>query len=408
MIYDKSYRPHWQERFSRGIPPTSWKNAEQKIWVHAVSLGETRAITPLILKLALRHPKAQFLLTHSTPNGRLSSEQHLSPILNQRLTIRYFPYDLPWFMRVFVKTWAPSICLLTETELWPHHLFATRRYRIPTFLMSARLSRRSARRYARFGYLATLIIRQLSGIWAQDIPTIRRFKTLGYTGNYSILGNLKFDPIPPSLQQLQLGEQLANAWEGNPLRLILASSRPEEEQAFLTALPPPSSLAFHLAITIVPRHIERCEEIALFAQQRGWTVQRKSHWAGETLNPKTTLLLGDTMGELHAYYKGNTIALLGGSFASYGAQNPLEALAAGCLLYVGPSRFNFQIILHAALRKKAIISVESMNEAIEHILSLSPSDSLIPETQRLGQLFFSSQQGIIEAYLHHIKAILTN
>ncbi|MES2208061.1 MAG: 3-deoxy-D-manno-octulosonic acid transferase [Pseudomonadota bacterium] len=418
-IKDPTYRAAWNERLALGKAPShDWKAAPLKIWVHAVSLGETRAITPLIQALAHHHPDACFLMTHSTPTGRQASEALLKPILMNKLEIRYLPYDVPGIIDIFISRWAPTICLLVETELWPALLVANSRKKIPSLLVNARLSARSARRYAKAAWLTRPSVQYLTLILAQDRYAARRFKALGVKQPIPILGNLKFEPLPLSDAHQELGQILRNAWAGNPHKVILASSRPGEEEAFLQALTvifshnmflkhlKESSL---LAITIVPRHIERRDEIIKIAHENGWLTQTKSNWNHQPhklLNPASTLFIGDTLGELNAYYLANDIALLGGSFKDYGAQNPLEALKAGCVLMVGASRFNFQSIILSAIQAKALYPVENFQQAIETLPILLQNANQYEAHQQAGKLFCQTQHGILERYVEAINTII--
>lgn len=413
---DPSYRPYWYERIGLGKPSANaWRNASQRIWIHAVSLGETRAIAPLIKTLSERYPNAHFLMTHTTPNGRKTSEALLLPLLASRLSIRYLPYDTPFITPAFIRHWQPTLCLLVETELWPHLILGTKQYNVPCLLINARLSKRSSRRYAHLGKLSKGMISALTGILYQDRATQRRFEQLGAakhpSTHFKILGNIKFNPIAMTDQQKELGAQLREAWNKPALRLALASSRPGEEALFLDTLrhylehnaSTETNGLSPLAISIIPRHIERAEEIALLATRLGWTVQRKSTWLGECLDPKHTLLLGDTTGELLAYYHANDIALLGGSWGDYGAHNPLEALASQCVLIVGSSRYNFHQIIRSAHLAHALISANNMDIAFEHIHKLRQNMAALSGYQQAGMAFCHQQEDILAKYVQALE-----
>ena len=196
------YLQHWAERF--GIFPAAKERdpARPTIWLHAVSVGETRAAQPLVAALRERYPDHRILFTHMTPTGRATSEA----LFGDSVERIYLPYDTPWAMRGFLRHYRPEFGLIMETELWPNLIAACRQARVPLWLVNARLSERSAKRYAMVPALARQALQGLAGIGAQTDRDAARLTALG-AADVSVTGNIKFDIAAPP-EQLELGREL--------------------------------------------------------------------------------------------------------------------------------------------------------------------------------------------------------
>ena len=381
------YLRHWGERFGcyrrSGFSPTPGCRAEARptrptIWIHAVSVGETRAAQPLVAELARRYPRHAILFSHMTPTGRATSEE----VFGDDVRRVYLPYDTPWAMRRFLRHFRPELGVIMETEIWPNMVHACRRQGVPLLLVNARLSERSARRYAAFPGLVEEALAGLSAIAAQGMDDAKRLEELGASG-VVVTGNMKFDITPPE-KQLELGRAM-RAGFGDRQVLLAASTREGEEELILDALrskPIPG-----LLLVIVPRHPQRFDAVASLAAGRGFALQRRS--AHEPLHPDTSVLIGDSMGEMFAYYAACDVAFIGGSLLDYGSQNLIEACAVGAPLLVGPSTFNFSVAVREALACGAACRVKDAEaliefaarqrgasertlELIEHVVGLSP------------------------------------
>ncbi len=329
------YLQHWGERFARyGDAP---RNTQPCIWLHAVSVGETRATQPLIKQLRARWPQHRILLTHMTPTGRQTGIELYGDGAENGIDRVYLPYDTPAAMRRFLMHFQPQIGIIMETELWPNLIAACRAQQIPLLLVNARLSEKSARRYARFATVTRGALEGLSAIAAQTGDDAMRLTHLG-ARSIQITGNLKFDIEPPAAQ-FELGASLRALWESHGKRplLLAASTREGEEELLLDALsarPIPQ-----LLLVIVPRHPQRFNAVADLVRSRRLRLQRRSE--NSAVLPETQVLLGDSMGEMFAYYAACDLAFIGGSLLDYGSQNLIEACATGAPVLLGPSTFNF-------------------------------------------------------------------
>jgi 3-deoxy-D-manno-octulosonic-acid transferase len=326
------YREHIAERFGY----YTGGSAAPLIWLHAVSLGETRGAEALVNALLERYPDHRLLLTHMTPTGRAAGEA----LYADRVLRAYLPYDTPVAVARFLQHFSPQVGLLMETEIWPNLIRACRDRRTPLLLINARLSERSARRYARVGGFAREVLNELTGIAAQSESDAQRFIALG-ANKVSAVGNLKFDIDPPS-QQIALGEALRSAIGDRPV-MLAASTREGEEELVLDAVA--AAAVPGLLTILVPRHPQRFDAVVKLIDARGLRWQRRSE-LGAT--PKaggvaevTQVVLGDSLGEMFAYYRSADLAFIGGSLVDWGGHNLIEACAIGTPVLVGPYTMNF-------------------------------------------------------------------
>jgi len=355
---ERGYREHVCERFGRAggrIP----EDDKPLIWVHAVSVGETRAAQPLIEALIKARPDARILLTHMTPSGRATGEQ----IFGDRVLRCYLPYDMPGAVRRFLRAWRPSLGLVMETEVWPTLIDECRRAGVPLVLTNARMSERSYRRAAKFGSAARGVFGGFARVLAQSPSDATRLSSLG-ARNVAVLGNLKFDMnTPPELAAR------GHAWRaaiGTRPVWVAASTREGEEELVLQAF---AALGVDDALLIlVPRHPQRFDEVAALVEKKGVRYVRRSEWAptgaaasGERgarpLPGEVKVLLGDSMGELGAYYAASDVAFIGGSLLPLGGQNLIEACGVGVPVLIGPHVFNFTQATADAVAAGACVQV---------------------------------------------------
>ncbi|WP_065339792.1 lipid IV(A) 3-deoxy-D-manno-octulosonic acid transferase [Azoarcus olearius] len=337
-----AYLHHLGERFGRYAAPP----AAPLIWVHAVSVGETRAAEPLVRALLARWPQHDVLLTHMTPTGRATAQQLFDA--EPRVRSVYLPYDLAWLAARFLCHFRPRFGVIMETELWPNLLATAARSGVPVVLANARLSARSAGRYARFPLLSRMTLGALAATGAQTAADAERLQALGATG-VSVTGNIKFDIEAPAAA-LALGAAFRARCGERPV-VMAASTREGEEAALLDAfarMASPEAL-----LLLVPRHPQRFDEVAALASERGLALQRRSD--GQVVARTTRVWLGDSMGEMFAYYAAADVALIGGSWLPFGGQNPIEACAVGTPVVLGPHTFNFEWVADAAVTAGAAL-----------------------------------------------------
>ena len=375
----RDYLRHVGERF--GFYQTALQGAPRPIiWLHAVSVGETRAAATLIEALLQRHPHHSILLTHMTPTGRETGES----LFGERVLRCYLPYDYPWAIRRFLRHFQPQIGLLMETEIWFNLIAECRAAEIPLLLVNARMSEKSALKFARVPALTSAAMANLTRIAAQTDGDAVRFNALGAHG-VEILGNLKFDIAPPPAM-LELGATLRSSLGATRPVFLAASTRDGEEKLLLDAF---SGIDIPGLLTvIVPRHPQRFATVAQLLETRAIPFQRRS--ANQPIQPETQVLLGDSMGEMFAYYAACDVAFIGGSILPFGGQNLIEATCLGKPVLIGMHTFNFAEATELAITEGAAVRVIDANELAQNLEKLLKAPA-IRETMAQAGLRFSQR-----------------
>ena len=331
-LREPGYRAHWGERLGfYGKRGAGWHT----LWIHAVSVGETRAAEPLIDALMAAYPYSRIVLTHMTPTGRAAGRD-LFARHGERLVQSYLPYDTSAMVTRFMKHFKPRICILMETEVWPNLIAVCKQRGIAVALVNARLSERSLRRAGRFGALMTDAARAISLVAAQTEADAERVRSLGVR-HIEVTGSIKFDVVVAP-QAMAAGAVLRARIGARPV-LLCASTRDGEEALILDACQRLASTPAGMLLLIVPRHPQRFDDVARLVQSRGLTLARRS--AQGPVAPDVDVLLGDSMGEMFAYYAACDCAFIGGSLLPLGGQNLIEACALGKPVLIGEHTFNF-------------------------------------------------------------------
>jgi 3-deoxy-D-manno-octulosonic-acid transferase len=342
-----------------GQPSAGW------LWVHAVSLGETRAAAALIDELRSACPGLRLLLTHGTATGREAGQA----LLQEGDRQAWLPFDTPGVVRRFFAQFRPAVGVLMETEIWPNLLHAAHAHGVSMVLANARLSAKSQRQGARLDMVLRPAVESLAMVLAQTDADAQRLRAAG-ARDVRVCGNLKFD-MAPDEELLARGR----AWRESLQRrvLLLAVSREGEEALLLKAWQArPAGPAPRPLLVIVPRHPQRFDEVAAAVQGAGLTLARRSGWGDQPTGAAhaADAWLGDSMREMPLYYGLAQVALLGGSFAPLGGQNLIEAAACGCPVVMGPHTFNFAEAAELAQAAAAAARVADMASGLEAALAL--------------------------------------
>ena len=371
------------------------------LWIHAVSLGETRAIRSLIKALRLAYPDLRLLLTHGTATGRSEGVN----LLREGDVQAWLPWDTPAAVGRFLRHFQPCMGVLIDTEVWPNLSAIAQQQGIPLVLANARLSEHSWRKAQRWSALAKPAFSGLNAVWAQTEEDAKRLRSLGAPVS-AVMGNLKFDAVPDPLL-LATGQAWRNALTARPV-VLLAISREGEEAMFLQILQQHPEYLQQAQWWIVPRHPQRFDEVADLLQASGLPWQRRSQWSEDLAHlsapQEAGLVLGDSVGEMPLYYGAASVALLGGSFAPLGGQNLIEACACSCPVVMGPHTFNFKQAAEWAIHAQAGLRCTDVTTAMAKALAIAIDRQLQQQMSQAAQLFASSHQG---AVAHCVKALST-
>ena len=325
--------------------------------MHAVSVGELRAGEVLLAALRGRRSDFPVVLTCTTEAARRYAADSM------RLPARIVPADYAWSMRRFIAAHNPRACILIEQELWPNLISECGRKKIPVVVANGRLSATSARRYATCRSLTADAFANLTAVAAGDRASARRFAILG-AGEVRTTGNLKHDARPDE-RQVERGRRLKEriGAGGKPV-VLLASTRPGEEKLLLPEL---KKRIAGWPLIVVPRHVERVAQVEEMLRALGWQPVRKSRLSGADA---PECLLGDTLGEMSEYAAAADIAFVGGSLLPFGGQNPLEQLALGVPVVMGPSRANIRAVARPAMRTGALKAAADAADAAQLLQQL--------------------------------------
>lgn len=374
------------------------------VWLHAVSLGETRAAALLLPALRAALPGMRLLLTHSTATGWVQGRSLLQPGDVQT----WLPWDTAQATHRFLTHFKPRMGLLMETEVWPRLVVACRRAGVPLCLLNARMSEKSFRQATRWAVLSGPAYRGLTLVLAQSEADAQRLNKLGCQ-DVRVVGNLKFD-----VDVSEHAKTLAKRWQVTlsvrPV-VMLASTREGEESLWLQALQSDPErlarlIAFDVLWLVVPRHPQRFDEVHHLIEQSGLRCVRRSAWADglpdvQTL-ASTDVVLGDSLGEMQAYYLVSRMALLGGSFAPLGGQNLIEAAACGCPVVMGPHTFNFSEAAALAKKEGAALQVQDMHAALDHAALVLADPQWLDQAQIAAVQLLQNGRG---AVARHIQAL---
>lgn len=402
----------WQvlaaQRFGWRLPPPT--AAPPRIWVHAVSLGETRAAQPLIRALLDRgHP---VLLTHMTATGWAEGQRtYASDIAAARLQQAWLPYDFAGGMRRFLRHYRPAVAVLMERELWPNLVHAAVAARTPLVLASARMSAASLQRTLRWQRLLRPAYRAVTITYAQSPADADRLRQAG-TDPVQVAGNFKFD-LQLNDAQVARGRHFA-ARLGRPV-IAVASTREGEDAAFIAAIRAcltgldPAPLFF-----LIPRHPQRFDEAAQQLEAAGLRWIRRSALpeadeAGDAALAqcrRSAVLLGDTLGEMPWYYAASTVAIVGGSFAPLGGQNFIEASALGRPVLVGPHTANFAQAVESARDAGALVVADDPADAVHRALCWVADDRQARGVGEAGRVWVAQHTGAVARVLAGIESLL--
>lgn len=354
------YQQECLERFGPFQPA---KNL-QTIWFHCVSVGETNAAQPLIEHyLKAGHT---VLVTNTTKTGQARSKSlFLKAPYEALFQAVYLPADQKYLIADFYQKYQPKLLILVETELWPNLIDQAKEFQVPSILVNARLSEKSAKGYGKVPSLTRPMLQKLDCLLAQDLATQQRFIALGSQPNHTeVVGSIKFDISAPE-QFVQKAQQLQQDWNLSSRKIItIASTHSPEEEKLLTAFKPFLEQHSDWLLIVVPRHPERFDEVFNIAQNLSLNTQRRS--LDQLIQSDTQVYLADSMGEMWLWYGLSQACFVGGSLNEPGGgHNILEPMVLDVPTVIGPNYFNFQAIVDEFIQADAVAVGQSVDEVTQ-------------------------------------------
>lgn len=394
-----------QQEITERFGPFQTPKNLHSIWFHVVSVGETNAAQPLIEHyLKLGH---KVLVTNTTKTGQARAkalfEKSAYLALFQAV---YLPADQKHLIQAFYQKYQPKLLLLMETELWPNLIDQAKNFQVPTLLLNARLSEKSAAGYSKVKSLTRPMLQGLTQLLAQDQASYDRFVALGAKPDSThVVGSVKFDISAP-VHFVEQAQDLKQHWQLDHRKVItLASTHAPEEKDILTALKSALNSDSSLLCIVVPRHPERFDEVFEAAQALGLRTQRRSR--GQKVEADTQVYLADSMGEMWLWYGLSQICYVGGSLNQPGGgHNILEPIACQVPTLLGKNYFNFQTIVDEFVAAHAVDVVHDAEHAVQTMLDVLADAEKAAALNAAAQVILQQNQGSLHKHIQVIDQYL--
>ena len=377
------------------------------IWIHAVSVGETNAAEPIIEHFLAKGQAV--LVTNTTRTGQARAKSLFAKAYPELFEAVFLPVDTVFLITRFLQRYQPRLFILIETELWPNALNLTAQANIPSILINARLSERSAKGYAKFSRLTHPMLQQLSCIAAQDADTAQRFIDLGADAKKVVVtGSVKFD-IQPPVHLLQQAKQIQHEWQlvngvGRRPILVAASTHDPEEAQILAQFKTILAQYPDAVLIVVPRHPERFASVAQLIKQKGFELFQRSQQ--QKIEVQTQVYLADSMGELWLWYVLADMAFVGGSLSTNGGHNPLEPVALGVPVVMGEHTFNFKAIVEQLTQVNALQQVANAEQLMQVWLHWLQHPDQAKQAGSAGLQVMQANQGALERQIKLVEGLL--
>lgn len=384
-----AYAKRWGERLGFVDLAHTHRNEQRWIWVHAASVGESVAISPLVTRLRQQKPEWGIVVTTMTPTG----SERIEELFGSDVCHVYAPYDYAGAVKRFLHTFKPALVILVETELWPNLVHYSKKSGAQIMVANARLSEKSYRGYQKFSALGKPMLQKIDCIAAQAQKDAERFRRLGVADEVlHVTGSMKFDVRLPDNLSAQTAEMAQRITDRRPV-WIAASTRDGEEEKVLAAFKLVKREIPMALLILVPRHPERFASVERLCRKQSLRVVRRSSDAQVDL--LTDIFLGDSMGEMLVYFGLAQLAFVGGSLVNTGCQNVLEPAALGLPVLVGPSQFNFQTICEQLTEVGALHTVADENELARETIRLLQDDEARAAMGDKGRLAVAANKGAL-------------
>jgi len=348
------YRHHWMERFGH----IERIRHDYDIWIHAVSMGEANAATPLVHALLKRQPDFRILITTMTPTG----SERVIKTFGKSVSHCYAPYDYYFSVQRFLKQARPKILVLIETEIWPNMIHSCTAHSVPVVMLNVRLSKKSQRNYQRIAWLSRPTLRHIKKFGVQSDKHRRRLIDLGVQpSSIHKTGSMKFE-TQLSAGAREIAEAVRHDWGHDRLVIVAGSTHEGEEKILLDIFQQLKTTHRDLLLVIAPRHPERFDGVLRLVTRSGFNLLRRTEQHGALPN-SIDILIADTLGELPVLYSAADIALVGGSLIrGLGGHNILEPCSVGVPVVFGPFMPNFEEISQLTTDSSAGIQVQNPRE----------------------------------------------
>jgi len=389
-----AYRKRWRERFGF----VSRNNINKPVlWLHAVSVGEVNAATPIINHLLERYSNYQILVTTVTPTGGATLTQHFGSDVRHL----YLSYDLPFAVKRFLKIIKPTLLITMETEIWPNLYDACQRSDIPILIINARLSEKSSKGYQWVSGLMKQTLIKVNVIAAQTKKDAERFISFGADKDkVFVTGNLKFD-ITVSHSITEQAQSLKRYFSVNRPIWIAASTQEGEEEIVLEAHNMVLKKYPDAILILAPRHPDRINKVTTLCDSAGlkYVTRTQQKIFSRDLN----VYILDTLGELQLHYAASQLAFVGGSLVKTGGQNMMEPASLGLPVITGVHTYNFTEITRLLSEQKALITVSNAQDLAGEVCGFLSDANRRHNVGEKGRLVIESNKGNVDKLMEIIE-----
>lgn len=394
LLLSARHRKNLPDRLGARLDRVPRPAGRARIWVHAVSVGETLSAAPLVRLLRARRPEAELFVSTVTVTGQDAAAKTLGSVLDCRF---YLPFDLPWTCARFLSRVQPDVVVILETELWPNFIAACARREIPVVVVNARISGRSFRGYGRFGFPFRKVLRSVSSFSAQTAEDARRLVALGADPSaVAVAGNMKFDVAAPLDGASPLRKWLLEEKARGSAWFVAGSTHDGEDTEVLRAFRAARGANGSVRLLLAPRHPERFDAVAELCGREGFETARRSRLELDRPAPSAPVILLDSVGELLAAYAAADIAFVGGSLVAKGGHNILEPALYGVPTIVGPHMENFREIAGIFTTGGAVRQVRGGPELAEELARWASDPEPYAETGRRASELLAAFRGATE------------
>lgn len=396
-------RPGFLQRMGWRMPISDGTELSRPlVWIHAVSLGEVVAASPLVKALHARHPEFRYIVTTVTETGREAVEQRLKGVAEHR----YAPLDFPWTVGRMIRHLQPILYVFVETELWPNLLWALHDHAVPSVLVNGRLSSRSFGRQdlPMIRSFYRTVLQTLTLCLMQSDRDRQRIVTLGAESSRAhVTGNIKFDqPLPEVGPEEDLRRSFGLG--GNEQLILAGSTHAGEEELLASAYAQIVKAHPATVLMVAPRHIERAEKVEAMFREAGFSVQRKSLIREKQAGARVIIL--DTRGELARAYREAVVAFVGGTLIPVGGHNLLEPAVWGTPVLFGPYTDHcaeVAALLQEAEGGRRVMGVDDLVYSLQEWLSHPHVRERVGQSARQAVL---DNQGALARSLEFIESCL--
>lgn len=392
--------PAYRQRILERFCLASRAPKKVDVWVHAVSLGEVIAATPLIDAMLDSH--WSILITTMTPTG----SDRVKARFGNKVSHQYVPYDLPAVVNRFFRQVQPRVGVIMETELWPNLIYQAQKAKIPLLLANARLSERSLNGYMKLKFLFKPILNLFFAILAQSEEDAQRFIALGANKDLvHVLGNMKFD-LQTNRVDSEKFRDIKNHWGSNRPVVIAASTHDDEESQIFSRLRRLQQAIPYVVLLIAPRHPERFQTVYQLSVEAGFNTGLRS--SSDTLSPENEVVVLDCLGELLGLYQISDYAFVGGSLVPVGGHNVLEPIAMNVPVVSGDQVHNFKTICSDLKDAQAIQLVQHADGLIDAIIKLHEDQEFHKRMVENATKVLESNKGSVLKHIQKVELALSS